>query len=149
MPIATILEINGMGKRTQPSGAANRKRRAEKLAALEAQGVLMPRITDLTLEDVGSLTALTSTRLRFLTEWLKKKLSTEDFGVFVKTLSEFRADAIARIAERQVEADEAVVRQLEAHEARLTGATGLVELPAPAGPIGGELMPRTDVEVNT
>jgi hypothetical protein len=117
--------------RKQSSGSQNRKRRAEKLAALEAQGVLMPRITDLTLDDVGSLTALTSTRLRFLTEWLKKKLTTEDFGVFVKTLSEFRADAIARIAERQVEADEAVVRQLEAHEARLTGTSGLVELPGP------------------
>jgi hypothetical protein len=107
----------------------------------------MPRITDLTLEDVGSLTALTSTRLRFLTEWLKKKLSTEDFGVFVRTLSEFRADAIARIQERQLEADELLARQLEAHEARMAGAP-LVELSAPGG-ASLELMPReaTDVAV--
>lgn len=136
-----------MRKRQQPSGAANRRKARERREALASQGVLMPRITDLTLEDVGSLTALTSTRLRFLTEWLKKKLSTEDFGVFVRTLSEFRADAIARIQERQLEADELLARQLEAHEARMAGAP-LVELSAPGG-ASLELMPReaTDVAV--
>jgi hypothetical protein len=132
-------------KRKQPSGWQNRLKRRAKLAAAEAAGVLMPRITDLALDDVSSLTALTSTRLRFLTEWLKKKLSTEDFGVFVKTLSEFRADAIARIAERQVEADEQVVRALEQHDARLAGGLTLMQAPAleqSPGPAGGELMPR-------
>jgi hypothetical protein len=134
--------------RKQASGAQNRKRRKEKLAALEAQGVLMPRITDLKVEDVSSLSALTSTRLRFLTEWLKKKLSTEDFGVFVKTLSEFRADAVARIQEREIANDERVAALLEAHESRASGLT-LMQAPAleqSPDPVGGELIPR---ETNT
>lgn len=133
MLTAITLGISEMGKRQQPSGAANRRKARERREALASQGVLMPRITDLTLEDVGSLTALTSTRLRFLTEWLKKKLSTEDFGVFVRTLSEFRADAIARIQERQLEADELLARQLEAHEARLAGGA-LMDLPSATVP---------------
>ena len=130
--------------RKQPSGYQQRKRRKEKLAALEAAGVLMPRITDLKVEDVSSLSALTSTRLRFLTEWLKKKLSTDDFGVFVKTLSEFRADAVARIQEREIANDERMAALLEAHEARESGLT-LMQAPAleqSTGPVGGELMPR-------
>jgi hypothetical protein len=149
LPRRTVLEINEMNKRKQNSGYQNRKRAREKREALAAQGILMPRITDLTLADVSSLTALTSTRLRFLTEWLKKKLSTEDFGVFVKTLSEFRAEAVARIAERQVEADEKVAQLLEQHESRMAGAPLLESPPtvesSPPGPaLVGELVPRTD-----
>jgi hypothetical protein len=128
----------------QPSGAEKRKRRRAKLAALAAAGVLMPRITDLKVEDVSSLSALTSTRLRFLTEWLKKKLSTEDFGVFVKTLSEFRADAVARIQEREIANDERMADLLEAHEARASGLSLVPAAPAleqSLGPVGGELVP--------
>jgi hypothetical protein len=40
------------------------------------------------------------------------------------------------------------VRQLEAHEQRLSGAP--LELPAPSSaPIGGELMPRETTEVES
>ena len=128
-------------KRKQPSGHQNRLKRREKLAAAAAAGTLMPPLP--TIEDVSSLTALTGTRLRYLCEWLEKRLSTDDFAVFVRTLSEFRADAIARITERQVEADELLARQLEAHEARLAGGSLLDRQP---GDPALELMPRETTE---
>jgi hypothetical protein len=120
------------------SGAQKRKKRRQRAAA---NGVVLMEAPLPTLADVSSLTALTSTRLRFLCEWLKKKLSTDDFGVFVKTLAEFRADAVARLQEREIEADEQLVRALEAHEARLAGAP-LVELPAAGPSLVGEFIPR-------
>lgn len=123
-------------KRKQKSGAQNRRIAKAKAQSL---GQIMPPIP--TLADVSSLTALTSTRLRFLVEWLKKKLSTDDFAVFIKTLAEFRADAVARLQEREVEADEQLARALEAHEARLAGVP-LVQLSAPSLPQVAEFIPR-------
>lgn len=122
------------------SGYQFRKEAAERR---KAAGILAPPPLP-TIEDVSSLTALTSTRLRYLCEWLKKKLSTEDFGVFVKTLSEFRADAVARIQEREIENDERMADLLEAHEARAAGLTLMqpTALEQAPGPIGGELVAR-------
>jgi hypothetical protein len=123
------------------SGAQKRKKRRERAAA---NGVVLMEAPYPTLSDVSSLTALTSTRLRFLVEWFKKRLSTDDFAVFLKTLAEFRADAVARIQERTLENDEKAVALAEAHEARMAGLT---MMPSPAleqspGPAGGELVPR-------
>jgi hypothetical protein len=146
MPVATILEISQMGKRKQPSGYQNRKRRAEKVAAAQAAGTWMPPLP--TLEELSSLTAITATRHGAFCLWLQKRLSTDDWAVFLRTLSEFRSDAVARIQERDVENDERMIAALEAHESRVSGLT---LTPAPAleqspGPVGGELMPR---ETNT
>jgi hypothetical protein len=130
--------------RKQPSGYQNRKRAREKLAAAKAAGTWMPPLP--TLEDFESLTAIGRTRHGAFCQWLQKSISTDDFAVFLRTLGEFRTDAIARIQERQLLADEAIVKALEQHEQRLSGAP--LELPAPSSaPIGGELMPLTDVEV--
>jgi hypothetical protein len=51
---------------------------------------------------------------------------------------------VARIGERQVEADEKVARLLEQHDARLAGGLTLMQpaLEQSPGPVGGELMPR-------
>jgi hypothetical protein len=140
--------------RKQASGFQNRKKAAARRAALEAQGILMPRF-DIAIDDVSSLTALTSLRLKGTTEWLKKRLSSDDYVLLLRALSEFRADAIARIQERQLVADEQALRLVEQHEARVAGTqhgTQLSALPAPAAPDGkivprepaavGELMPR-------
>ncbi len=117
--------------------------RKEAAARRKAAGVLAPPPLP-TIEDVSSLTALTSARLRYLCEWLKKKLSTDDFAVVVKTLSEFRADAVARLQERDIANEERMTALVEAHEARVAGLP-LVDLPAleqSLGPVGGEFVPR-------
>jgi hypothetical protein len=127
----------------QPSGAENRKRARARREAAAAAGVLMPPIP--TLEEVSSLTAITATRHGAFCEWIRKRISVDDFAIFLKALAEFRSDAVARITEREVEADEKVARLLEQHEARVSG--GLSLMPAPAleqspGPVGGELVPQ-------
>jgi hypothetical protein len=133
-----------MGKRKQASGYQNRKRAAEKLAASISAGTWMPPLP--TVEEVSSLTAITATRHGAFCHWLEKRISTDDFAVVLRTLAEFRSDAIARVTEREVAADEAIVKALEQHDARLAGAP-LELLPAPAleqspDPAGGVLMPR-------
>jgi hypothetical protein len=126
----------------QPSGAENRKRARARLEAAAAAGVLMPPIPS--LDDVSSLTAITSTRHGAFCEWIRKRISTDDFAVFLKALAEFRSDAVARITEREIANDERMTAALEAHEARVSGLT-LMQAPAleqaPA-PVDGELMPR-------
>jgi hypothetical protein len=52
--------------------------------------------------------------------WLRNAFREQltHVAVFLKALAEFRSDAVARIGERQVEADEKVARLLEQHDAR-------------------------------
>lgn len=129
--------------RKQPSGAENRKKARARREAAAVAGLLMPPIP--TLDDVSSLTAVTATRHGAFCQWIQKRLTTDDFAVFLKALAEFRSDAVARIGERQVEADEKVARLLEQHDARLAGGLTLMQAPAleqSPGPVGGELMPR-------
>jgi hypothetical protein len=98
-----------------------------------------------TVEEVSSLTAITATRHGAFCHWLEKRVSTDDFAVVLRTLAEFRSDAIARVTEREVAADEAIVKALEQHDARLAGGLTLMQAPAleqSPGPVGGELMPR-------
>jgi hypothetical protein len=137
-------------KRKQSSGYQNRKRAREKLAAAQAAGVWMPPLP--TVEEVSSLTAITATRHGAFCHWLEKRVSTDDFAVVLRTLAEFRSDAIARVTEREVAADEAIVKALEQHDARLAGGLTLMQpaLEQSPGPVGGELMPResSDDEVS-
>jgi hypothetical protein len=130
--------------RKQKSGHQLRKIAATKRAAREAAGIVLPPIP--TEADFASLTAITGTRVKYLVEWLKKKLSTDDFAVLLRALAEFRADAVARIAEREIENDERALALVDAHEARM-GA--LTMIPGNGGSTtvgtvvqaGGELMP--------
>ena len=82
-----------MGKRKQASGYQNRKRAREKLAAAQAAGTWMPPLP--TVEEVSSLTAITATRHGAFCHWLEKRISTDDFAVVLRTLAEFRSDAMA------------------------------------------------------
>jgi hypothetical protein len=72
-------------------------------------------------------------------------MSTDDYAVYLRSLAEFRADAVARIAERQLEADEALARAVEAHEAGQSGmGMPVIEYSPTAsiGPVGGEIVNR-------
>jgi hypothetical protein len=128
-----------MGNRKQPSGYQNRKRRAEKVAASISAGTWMPPLP--TVEDVSSLTAITATLHSGFCDWLQKRISTDDWAVFLRTMAEFRSNAIARLQEREIENDARMIAALESHEARVSGLT-LMSAPALEQSPGGVLMPR-------